>query len=255
MAVCAPNSRRDDKSRVENNVVQQELWLAWKDAWLTVKKKANKRPIVIIFGGEIAEINWKHPSNQFITNTPSLVISNAMKLIEAPLEMASKTIFIRGTEAHTGLNGDLDEQIAQLVNSEYGNVVMDEDLCSWYSHEFFIGGRKFDIAHHVSMGGMPWTEKNAANALSAKLIMEYSERRKPFPDFAFRGHVHRFSDSADNYTIHSAITGCWTFQNSFSHRIGAGSKQPQIGLLFCDPAARTVEKIKYEPKEEDPIFI
>jgi hypothetical protein len=88
------------------------------------------------------------------------------------------------------------------------------------------------------MGGMPRTERNAANHLAADLIMQYARRKEPLPDFAFRGHVHRVADSSYNYPVRALIGACWQVDTPFVHRIGQSASNPEIGLLFCDVAKK-----------------
>jgi hypothetical protein len=176
--------------------------------------------------------------------------------------MASKIIVIRGTEAHVGNNGALDEKIAKQIDKvKKGVIHRNAELrkSKEYSHHYlrtFIGGRSFDLAHHVNMGTTPRTERDAANHLAADLVMEYANRwHEPLPDFAFRGHVHRYAESGDNFSIRAYIGPCWQVANPFVHRIGKSAGKPEIGLLFCDIAKKHVEQIKYEFRRESPDHI
>jgi len=106
------------------------------------------------------------------------------------------------------------------------------------------------------MGTNPRTEKDAANHLAADLVMEYANRwREPLPDFAFRGHVHRYSESGDNFAIRAYIGPCWQGATPFVHRIGKSAGKPEIGLLFLDIAKKELEQIKYEYSREAPDHI
>jgi len=259
-ALCAPEVERNlDGEKYYPNKAQVALFDAWKDAWASVKEKAGDRPIVIGFGGEIVDIDAKKRSNQYITQSDGeeneLIIEHAMVLLRPALEMASKVIIIKGTEAHVGVNGAMDEVMARQINREFRGLVHKNsvtDEFSWHYFRGFIGGRKFDLAHHVNMGGMPRTERNAANHLAADLMMQYARWKEQFPDFAFRGHVHRVSDSSFNYPIRALIGASWQVATPFIHRIAHGGNKPEIGLLFCDIKNKEVEYINYDYKREEP---
>ena len=111
------------------------------------------------------------------------------------------------------------------------------------------------MAHHVSMGNMPRTERNAANHLAADLMMTYARWKEALPDFAIRGHVHRVSDSSMNYPIRAMISGCWQLPTSFIHRIGKGGDKPDIGLICIDVARKDVRFLQYDYKRESPEHI
>jgi hypothetical protein len=244
------------------NALQKALYNGWLDAWKEVKNRAGKRPIVVGIGGEIGDIDAKNRSNQYISKDVDCVRDHSIELFLPIIEMAKKIIVIRGTEAHVGNNGMLDEKIARQMEKEKKGIIhRNSELrrTKEYSYQYlrtFIGGRKFDLAHHVNMGTVPRTEKDAANHLSSDLVMEYANRwHEPLPDFAFRGHVHRYSESGDNFSIHSYIGPCWQGANPYIHRIGKSAGMPEIGLLFCDIAKKEVEYIKYEYRREAPDHI
>jgi len=257
-ALCAPQVDLLEGDFYYPNAAQKALLGAWQDAWRQIKEKAEGRPIVVAFGGEIIDIDAKKRSNQYITKDPEKALDHGLELIKPVIALAAKVIVIRGTEAHVGNNGAMDEAMAKLINSIKKDVVHKNSVTgefSWHYFRGFIGGRKFDLAHHVNMGGMPRTERNAANHLAADLMMQYARWKEPFPDFAFRGHVHRVSDSSFNYPIRALIGASWQIATPFIHRIAHGGNKPEIGLLFCDIAKQEVEYIKYDYRREEPEHI
>jgi hypothetical protein len=255
-ALSLPEVDKGDDDYHRANAIQRALYIAWQDAWQIVRQKAGKSPIVVCFGGEIIDIDAKDRSNQFITRDLKLAQDHAMELILPIIEIASKIIVLRGTEAHVGMNGKMDEAMGERIDKVRKKIVLKNGKeYSWHHLRCFIGGRKFDLAHHVNMGNSPRTERDAANHVAADLIMQYRGWNETLPDFAFRGHVHRFSDSSFNYPTRVLISGCWQMATSFIHRIGKGASRPEIGLYFCDPARKEVEKIEYDYKREAPEHI
>lgn len=257
VALCVPEFERDDGNYHKNSKLQDELWLAWVDAWKTVKRKAKGRQVVTIIGGEIADEMMKHPSHQYITHNNNDLRKMALETLDPLIQVTDKLIVLRGTEAHSGLSANLDEAIANDIAKTYTGIKVIRDgnnYSHWYAR-LYIGGRLFDLAHHVNMGNGKRTERDAANHLSADLMMTYGRNREPLPDFALRGHVHRVSDSSINYPIHSVICPCWTAANSHIHRIGGGAESPEIGLIYIDPVTKVVEGIRYETKRKAPQYI
>lgn len=253
MAVAPPEFEINDEVTGNQSKVQKALWDAWLDAWAQVKAK--KRNVVLIFGGEICDIDYKNRSTQIITQDPEKAQSNALTLLEPALEVASKVIVLRGTEAHTGGSAWTDESIAKKINADYVKVVRNGRQFSWYEGDFVIGGRVFNLAHHTNMGRTARTERDAANHLSADLMMSYGRTRSKYPDYAMRGHVHRVSDSGLNFPIRSIICPTWELQTVYVHRLGEGHKQPEIGIILVDPARGEVEWVKYERQREAAVLV
>lgn len=254
VALSAPTAELPDGMAAGQSQDQEKLWLAWRDGWKKIKRL--KRNVVVVLGGEICDIDSKDRSDQYITRNPGLAQSNAMLMLEPVFEVANKFIVLRGTEAHSGKSAWTDEGIARQIHKDIKiEVVKNGSQYSWYEHDFFIGGRKFNLAHHVSMGTSKRTERDAANHLSADLIMSYARSRDPLPHYALRGHVHRNSDSSINYPIHSIIAPCWSLQNSYIHRIGSGNALPEIGLVIVDPIQDKVEWYNYHLKRREPRFV
>jgi hypothetical protein len=257
-ALSLPVVDLGEGSKYYANKAQVALWEAWKDAWKQVKQKAGKRPVVICFGGEICDIDYKKRSEQFIVRDRDQAQEHAMDVLEPALAIGAAFIILRGTEAHVGDNGAVDESMAKRIHKYTKKVIKNEETGDFSFHHarLFIGGRKFDLAHHVSMGGTSKSERNAANNLSHDLLFDYAEKwNEPKPDFAVRGHVHRVSDSGLNFSIRSIIAPCWKFQDSYIHRIGHGGKKPEIGLVYIDIAKKEVEIIEYDYKRKAPQFV
>lgn len=257
VALCVPEFEMDDGNIHKNSKLQNALYEAWADGWRQVKQKARGREIVGIIGGEIADNMVTHPSLQFITYNKETIRRMAIETLEPMLKVVSKLIVLRGTEAHTGLSGELDEGIAHDIAKQYKKikVIQDGKRYSNYHLRCYIGGRSFDLAHHVGMGSARRSERDAANHLAADLIMDYARHGEKAPDFALRGHVHRHSDSADNFPTRVIISGAWQVHTNFSHRIGVGATKSDIEMIYIEPDTKKVERIFYETKRESPKYI
>jgi hypothetical protein len=257
VALCVPEFKRDDGDFHKNSRLQNELWTAWGDAWKQVKAKARGREVVTIIGGEIADEMMKHPTYQYITHNTDDIRRMAIETLEPLPKVTDKLIVLRGTEAHSGLSANLDEGIAREIAKQYDGIKVIKDgtrFSHWYAR-MYIGGRLFDLAHHVSMGQSKRTERDAANHLSADLMMIYGRQGKKFPDFALRGHVHRVSDSGMNFPIRSIICPTWQMTTTHTHRIGGGMDVPEIGLVVIEPDTKNTEWIRYEAKSKEPQFV
>jgi hypothetical protein len=227
---------------------QQALWGAWVDTWDYVNSIKVDREVVVVFGGELGELDAKNRTSKVHSRNPNDVMGLVWDTIQPALQVADKVIVLRGTEAHVGVDSSFDEAVAQRITNTVRGYA-----ASHYYERFVIGGYKFDLAHHVSMGSAPWTQRNAANALASKLTFNYVDWDEKLPDFAIRGHVHRLADSGMNYKIRALISPCWTLHGPYSHRIGVGESRPEIGVIIIDTETKEVSARTSEPTRDAPI--
>src|SRR5581483_2530987 len=121
-AVRYPEMVMDDGDTSIASARQMALWEPWQDAWATVKKRAKDRPVVIAFGGEIADKDAKSRSYQYVTKNGADILKLAFLTMQPALEVDTKFIVLRGTEAHTGKSSNLDEMIATEMSAKYDVV-------------------------------------------------------------------------------------------------------------------------------------
>jgi len=249
-ALAMPTSYWDDGGSYEISDDQRELWRAWNDMLEKVSKvKRRDRPFYLILNGDLVEDNF-HPTTQTISHNHNDLIKHAVAVFEPLCKIADSVFFIRGTEAHTGLSGELEERLA----GNFDNVVPSRTALSWWHLRAEFGGAKFDISHHASMGGLPWTEKNAANKVAAIIRSSYAALGEKEPQVVLRSHVHRVSDSGINYLPMRAFTlPCWSLFTSYSYRIGAENRPPDLGALLFEiegGVANEPRWIRYTVKRE-----
>jgi hypothetical protein len=248
MSICPPEVAIGNDMTAIIGKAQRALWDAWVEDWQNIK--ARRRDVVLVLGGEVGDLDLKERTWELWSRDENNIILAAAEVLDTPLKIAHDVIVLRGTEAHSGKNACLDELIAQDMTGVH--VVNGGDSRShWYVRQN-IAGVTFDLAHHVSMGSRPWTERNAANALAAQLQSDYAGWQEQPPDFALRGHVHRFSDSGTNFRTRVLISGCWTLHDAYIHRIGGSPKMPEIGMWIVDTENRNVERVKHELNREPP---
>jgi hypothetical protein len=68
------------------------------------------------------------------------------------------------------------------------------------------------------------------------------ERPHPIPRVIIGSHHHQKSDSGPHTPTRAIQLPCWTFRNSFAHKVAAFGRE-DIGLatIYCDPDARDPE--------------
>jgi len=245
-ALCAPSIYDDDGNKHEQNKIQKWLWLKWKTCIKDIDELTSGYKRTVVFDGDIIELDAKNRSNQVISKNPSTILSTVDKTIQ-PLEALSDRMFvIRGTEAHVGKSGWIEDMMAE----KYQAITDPEtNRFSWWHLRAKFAGVKFDIAHHASMGTLPWTYANNVMKLVQLTRYHYLDWNEEPPDVVVRAHNHRFADSGETFSTRGVFLPCWQFHNSYLYRIGKENDRPHIGavVFLCEDGKYEMKKLIYEP--------
>ena len=242
VALCKPSTFLDDGQEVKITKAQRWFWDNWCDL---IERVDTFKPDILIVNGDALEGDTKQRSYQLITRNPTTIVSIGSETLEPLVSKIPAVYFVRGTGAHGGKSGYLEESLAK----DFDNSVKLGKNYSHWSLNLIVDGVRISAAHHTTMGGLPWTRPNAANAMAAKVQFQYSQDGERPPDLVLRGHVHRWADSYDAYKTRAIVTPCWTLATEHTQKI-APDTLPECGAVFitCDSGKYDAEKIKYEPK-------
>lgn len=234
-AICKPLINLDDGGTYRANRAQRILWDTYTERFIPDVlnlTKGYKR--VVIFNGDMAELDTKRRTSQIITQNKSTIIRMTLDVIEPLVEIADAVIVIRGTMAHTGKSAWIEEAIA----ADLDNAVHDEQggIASWWHLRKVIGALRFDVTHHGRMGSARRTFRNAANQQVFDTRNDYMDMEALPPHFIIRSHNHRRSDSGRNYRQVGIFTPAWQGITEFGYRIGAENTASDIGgdIIFCE---------------------
>lgn len=246
LALLKPGMTRDDGEPVQLNIIQKWLWMSWELCLDSIEKLTTGYHKNLVLVGDLGDIDNGNRSWQYVTRNPSTVTTYTIELLEPVVAKCDTTFVIRGTEAHVGKSAWLEEEIAKDLDAEPDP---ERGTSSWWHLRALFGGVKFDIAHHHSMGNLPWTYANAANKLAVETMYEYMEWGEKPPDIVSRGHQHRFADSGRTYPTRGVFLPAWQFKTSYLHRIGKSNARPHIGavVFLCDDGQYTMHDLRYKP--------
>lgn len=250
VAVCPPVVELDDGGTYHASRVQRWLWDCWLDQVEKVKAIEARRKVLIL-NGDIGELDTKRRSNQLISANKSTILSTVLKTISPLVDVVDDVIIIRGTQAHVGKAAWVEEMVAADLDHTIKPTKKDAPA-SWYHLRGVFAGVRFDVAHHVSMGHLPWSEKNAANKIASIVLWRYLvDMGQPAPHVVIRSHQHRYNDSGGNYPLFVVLMSAWTVGTEFLYRIGGENSVADIGssIFYCDNAQFRHERMKYQAKE------
>ena len=226
-----PGIRTDNGWLVPPNDGQLALWKAHLEFWDEVDDLADEYDCEVwtVFGGDGTDDN-RHSKHGLLTPN----ISDALKITEATFEPAkqrsSKIFYVRGTEAHTGGAGELEELAAHRVGA-----VQDPETGrhSWYSLPLEVNDVLQLYAHHPpSNSTRPWTLGNGANRTAVILTSDFAKTGDQPPQFAVYGHVHHYESSGDTHPVQVFFSPGWCLTDAFGHRIGFSGRLNEVGGLI-----------------------
>jgi hypothetical protein len=250
VALCPPEVVLDEGSYTASRG-QRWLWECWLDAWKQVQAlTVDCSETVGVFVGDLGDLDAKRRSNQIISPSKAVILRMIADTMQPALINLDRWYIVRGTMAHEGKSCWLEEAVAKDISATGGEA---EGRFSWWHLRGTLADLRLDVAHHASMGWLPWTEKNAALKIAAVAAIKYWQRGLPAPNLIVRAHNHRYSDSGDNYDgIHAVTLPCWSLITEFAYRLGRENDRPDIGLIvfIISENKWTKHILRYTPDEK-----
>lgn len=241
--------RLDDGGRYYPSRAQVWIWVRFRQYCSTIAaaKKRLGVPLWVLLKGELADLN-RHRTTQLITRNEIDVVNMAVNALAPLVELADHVIVLRGTEAHVGASGWLDEAVARSLQDRLlGDRLITDKSVGTASHFVWrgtIGGVAIHAGHHPGTASrLPHTRGNEANRAAARMFYEYSKintrlhrENRPligWPELALFGHNHWPADSKDHHPVRVVISPSWQLNTSFGHKLG--SDQMPIGgnIIRC----------------------
>jgi hypothetical protein len=236
----------DDGQIIYPSKTQRWLIAHWLETWRQVDrlKTEYNASVHTHINGDWLDIN-RHSKYQLIDFNDDTVIQWGVQVIK-PLRDVSDVIFVeRGTEAHTGGVGHLEEQAARIIGAEKNP---NTGRSSWWYFEGEAERFRYVVTHHPGTNSMrPWTQGGGANRAAAMMTAAYYGQSW-MPQLAVFNHVHHNEDSYDNHPVRAIFNRAWQVNTAYSHRIGFGKYRSIIGstLVVVSGASYRVHKFIYE---------
>jgi len=256
VGLMPPKVRRDDGQVVLQSPTQRWLWENWCDFWtLTAAMKVKLGARVIGFlNGDWGDINT-HSGFQLVEpNNRDTVLDIMVEAVEPMRRACDEIVVIRGTEAHVGGVGWLENRAAKEIGA-LPNAA--EQTHSFYLFRGEVEGVRFTFAHHPGTNStVPWTAGNEANRRAARDVYEYA-MRDWVPAVTWWGHYHHWADSGTTHRIRAIYNRSWQVKTAFEHRIGKSGDHSEIGgawMVLANGAYKVRDK-SYELPQPEPVTL
>ena len=230
VGLCPARITLDDGGTYTPNKTQRWMWTFWNECWKEAKLYTEEAESVTwIINGDMVDKDHKQRSYQYITGNPATIVGMTIDALAPGLEVADQVLVIRGTEAHVGTNANMEELVADDIDTVIRNK--EGSTASWYHYRGVMDGLRIDVSHHTSMGSLPWTSKNAANKLASSTFMNYCLVNQKPPHLVMRSHVHQHADSYDNYPVRAIIQPAWQTMTSYGAKLDP-NRISDIGMII-----------------------
>ncbi len=259
--LCPPSVVMDDGDEHLPSKVQRAFYDSWCDFWQTMAEIAKvKRPrsINVVFGGDMVDKNV-HKSGATWARNPKDLKNAAAEVVEIPFAKFKKVVpkikifafVLRGTEAHAGRDGYIEEWLAADIGAERSTE--GANTASWWVLDIKdSGGVWLNFQHHPEASSYrEHTDGNAARTCASDIFLSRARYGKKSPDVAIRHHSHRFQDGGRNLPVHCLFNWGWQYKTSYIHRRGGGTKTLPVGglWLLCEDGDYIWDELHYIPAE------
>lgn len=228
-----PVFHREMESKYMPGKVGRAVWRNWRDFWKVVdgKKKQYRARLISFCNGDLGDKN-KHSAVQLISNNDTEIQDAMAAVADVPASISDDVFVIRGTAAHTGDNGKLEEWLAQDLDN---SVWYGDKVASWWMADPVIAGLRLLVAHHPPTSSkVPWTLDQAVSRAASQVAVRCMEDGAPVPDVCVWSHTHppRLAQGRGLMGVWGFFLPPWQLRTGYSYRIGQSFGRPAIGGLW-----------------------
>ena len=222
----------DEGVKYHASPIQQKMYALWLRFWNEWVPRVTKgEPYDVCVNGDAVE-GKPHGSIASLSDNPDDQLSIARILLEPIVQNAQTFYVIRGTEAHVGKSGHMEETLAKQLGAKPNEIGQYARYELWIR----VGKGLVHLVHHIGTTGRTHYETSAVQAEVAAMFTEAGRWGQKPPDFVVRSHRHRFikveNPSELGMTI-GAVTPGWQAKTPFAYRIPGGRvSTPQFGGLI-----------------------
>lgn len=247
--LCPPKFvRPSDGGIYQPNRPQKWLWKCWLDfwnVWVRGLADAAGAETWAICAGDGADDNT-HDRYGLISLSPADIVELSCQAHRPAREAAAHLFWVRGTPAHAGEGGGLEELVARRMEAEQDPQTGARSRWQWRME---VAGVKIDCRHHAATySWTPWTRGADANRQAAREEHAYRDNWRDRPDVSLFGHGHYFSDSGGTHDIRAIYLPSWQCATLYAVRKGSPPELAEVGgvALLCRGGKYELHVKRYE---------
>lgn len=252
MGLCHPDGvRLDDGGWYMPSREQGWLWDHWLAGWAHVDAVLERERRLadddvdfgLVANGDATDGNH-HKTVQIVSPNEGAHIRAATECYREPLKRKPKWMWVvRGTEAHVGKSGGLEDGMAVALRDEGANLQRNPETGAWSNWELSLElfGVFVHVTHHGRAGQRAHTRAGYARHYAHDIWAENLLRGERAPDIAVRSHCHLYDDSGAWHPTRriTRLIGLPAFQikTAYGYRIAAeGASDIGVVALVIRPS-------------------
>lgn len=240
--------RLDNGDIVSAGEVRRFIFHTFEDILEQVDKR-KRGDLYSVLNGDAGEGDYKGRTTTIISRDAAQ-IQKYMNDVYAPIFQMSKGVWVvRGTEAHVGCNGALEESLA----ANFRNTIKDKNTDSWQALFLNIDGVTMDIMHHPKGSGTsrPMNSQGLVDRLASDALFEYANAGDAPPQLVVRSHLHGYKDSHNAFRTRAIITPPLSLLTPYNYRSGINHENA-LGciLIHCENGQYEVEPIIMKARKQ-----
>lgn len=237
-----PKVKLDNGDDVTAGELRRFIYKTYRGLLEQVEKRKRGK-LYSVLNGDMGEGDFKERTTSLITKDKTRIVGYMNDVYDPIFQMSTGVWNNRGTEAHIGCNGELEELMAQ----NFKNTIKDPDgNASWKSLFLNFEGVTIDIMHHPASngGGRPMNRGNVVDRLASDTMFTYANSGEVPPQLVIRSHLHGYMDSYDRFRTRGIITPPLSLLTPYQFRSGI-NRENSLGciLIHCHNGEFEVEPI------------
>jgi hypothetical protein len=237
-----PGCLDDDGQPLGLSPLQRWLWVKWEDFWEWAYGTIGPHPFAFVFLGDACD-GRHHGTTQLVSANIAVQQAIAMRALAPIVKRATRSFFIRGTEAHVGQAAETEETLAKsLLHKEHGT-------CSQFDLWIKMGRDTIHFAHHIATTTSAAYKSSPLMRLMAAAFAAAGEHNFKAPNIMVRGHCHDFTGV--QRPRHRVVT-CPSWQGKTAHVWKFSTVEPVVvgGLIIRrgDDGVHIRERLYTQPQ-------
>jgi len=245
VGLLPPGVEMDEGKPLPLNPTQEWLWESWNNFWAWAYGTLGSEPFALVHIGDMID-GRHHGTTQLASGNLSVQARIAVAALQGPVNKATKTFFIRGTEAHVGQSAEFEEMTArQLVKAdEKSKPVTRWDL--WVE----LGADLIHFAHHISTTSSHAYKSSPLMRLMAASFGAAGEHGFKPPTIMVRGHCHDYTEVKRAH-CRVVTCPCWQTKTGFVWKFATIEPVVVGGLLIRSgkDGVHIRERLYTEPRQ------
>lgn len=186
-ALFPPQFQIHDGQFIIASATQKVLWSYWESFWDWTNRLLHGEPYALIHNGDLVD-NKHHDTLQLASGSEAIQLRVAEHCMKPRIAKAEVYYQIRGTPAHSGSLGDLEEMAAQRMGAKPDA----EGNYSRYELAVQLGKDLIHFAHHIPTTTRAAYRSSPLMALIAESFTQAGEWGEKPPTILVRSHAHGY---------------------------------------------------------------